>query len=88
MEEERDKLEKIYEKLNEEENIIFKKWYESIVQKVILLFPLIAFSITFLKVNTDKSILDLLAFIFVGGLLVLGGVFLNYFLSKINNKKS
>ena len=82
MEDERNKLEKIYQQLNEEENTVLKKWYESIDSKAILLFPLIAFALTFLKVNTDKSILDLLAFIAVGGLLVFGGIFLNYLLSK------
>ena len=82
MEDERDKLEKIYQQLNEEENTVLKKWYESLVSKTILLFPLIAFALTFLKVNTDKSILDLLTFIAVGGLLVFGGIFLNYLLSK------
>ena len=34
------------------------------------------------KINTDKSILDLLGFLAMGGLLVSGGVFLNYLLSK------
>ena len=82
MEEERDKLEKIYQKLNEEENTVFKKWYEALIPKTILLFPLLAFAVTFLKVNADKSILDLLAFIAIGGLLVSGGIFLNYLLSK------
>ena len=81
MEEKKDKLERIYQKLNEEDTVL-KKWYESIIPKIILLFPSIAFALTFLKVNTDKSILDLLIFIAVGGLLVAGGVFLNYFLSK------
>ena len=82
MEEQKDKLEKIYQKLNEEEDTILKKWNQSIIPKIILLFPSIAFVLTFLKVNTDKSILDLLAFIFVGVLLVAGGIFLNYLLSK------
>ena len=82
MEEQKDKLEKIYQKLNEEEDTILKKWNESIIPKIILLFPSIAFALTFLKVNTDKSILDLLIFIAVGGLLVAVGIFLNYFLSK------
>ena len=82
MEEQKDKLERIYQKLNEEEDTVLKKWYESIIPKIILLFPSIAFALTFLKVNTDKSILDLLIFIAVGGLLVTGGIFLNYFLSK------
>ena len=82
MEEQKEKLERIYQKLNEEEDTVLKKWYESIIPKIILLFPSIAFSLTFLKVNTDKSILDLIIFIAVGGLLVTGGIFLNYFLSK------
>ena len=82
MEEQKEKLEKIYQKLNEEEDTVLKKWNESIIPKIILLFPSIAFALTFLKVNTDKSILDLIIFIAVGGLLVTGGIFLNYFLSK------
>ena len=82
MEEEREKLEKMYQKLNEEEDLVPRKWNESVIPKTILLFPLIAFVITFLKVNTDKTILDLFAFIAVGALLVSGGIFLNYLLSK------
>ena len=82
MEEQKEKLERIYQKLNEEDDTVLKKWYESIISKIILLFPSIAFALTFLKVNTDKSILDLIIFIMVGGLLVTGGIFLNYFLSK------
>tara|TARA_B100000945_G_scaffold254514_1_gene211630 strand:- start:122 stop:376 length:255 start_codon:yes stop_codon:yes gene_type:complete len=82
MEEKKDELERIYKKLNEEEDYVLKKWYESIIPKIILLFPSIAFALTFLKVNTDKSILDLLIFIVVGGLLVTGGILLNYILSK------
>ena len=82
MEEQKEKLERIYQKLNEEEDTVLKKWYESIIPKIILLFPSVAFALTFLKVNTDKSILDLIIFIAVGGLLVTGGIFLNYFLSK------
>ena len=82
MEEEREKLEKMYQKLNEEEDSVLRKWNESLIPKTILLFPLIAFVITFLQVNTDKTILDLFAFIAVGALLVSGGIFLNYLLSK------
>ena len=82
MEEQKDQLERMYHELNEEEDTVLKKWYESIIPKIILLFPLIAFVLTFLKVNTDKSILDLLIFIAVGGLLVTGGIFLNYLLSR------
>ena len=82
MKEEREKLEKMYQKLNEEEDLVPRKWNESVIPKTILLFPLIAFVITFLKVNTDKTIMDLFAFIAVGALLVSGGIFLNYLLSK------
>ena len=82
MEDDREKLEKIYQQLNEEEDTILKKWYQSLIPKAILLFPLVAFGFTFLKVNTDKSILDLLSFVAIGGLLVSGGIFLNYLLSK------
>ena len=82
MEEDREKLEKIYQQLNEEEDTILQKWYQSLIPKAILLFPVFVFVFTFLKVNTDKSILDLLSFVAVGGLLVFGGIFLNYLLSK------
>jgi len=81
MEEERKKLEKMYQELNEEDTNI-KKWNQALIPKAILLFPLIAFALTFLKINTNKSILDLLGFIAMAGLLVSGGVFLNYLLSK------
>ena len=82
MDKDREKLEKIFQQLNEEENTVLKKWYQSLIPKAILLFPVLAFGFTFLKVNTDKSILDLLSFIAVGGLLVFGGIFFNYLLSK------
>jgi len=81
MEEERKKLEKIYQALNEEDTDL-KKWNQALIPKVILLFPSIAFALTFLKINTDKSILDLLGFLAMGTLLVSGGLFLNYLLSK------
>ncbi|MBO8206660.1 hypothetical protein HA149_06235 [Prochlorococcus marinus XMU1406] len=81
MEEERKKLEKIYQALNEEDTDI-KKWNQALIPKAILLFPTIAFALTFLKINTDKSIIDLLGFIAIGVLLVFGGIFLNYLLSK------
>ena len=48
MEEEREKLEKMYQKLNEEEDSDLKKWNESLIPKIILFFHLIAFVITFL----------------------------------------
>ena len=82
MEEYREKLEKLYQQLNEEEDPLLKKWHQSLIPKAILLLPVVAFGFTFLKVNTDKSILDLLSFVAVGSLLVLGGIFLNYLLSK------
>ena len=81
MEEEKKKLEKLYQELNEEDTVT-KKWNQALIPKAILLFPPIAFALTFLKINTDKSILDLLGFMAMGGLLVSGGVFLNYLLSK------
>ena len=82
MEEERKKLEKIYQALNEEDTDI-KKWNQALIPKAILLFPPIAFALTFLKINTDKSIIDLLGFIAIGVLLVFGGIFLNYLSSKV-----
>ena len=81
MEEERKKLENIYQVLNEEDTDI-KKWNQALIPKAILLFPPIAFALTFLKINTDKLIIDLLGFIAIGVLLVFGGIFLNYLLSK------
>ena len=81
MREERKKLEKIYQALNEEDTDI-KKWNQALIPKAILLFPPIAFALTFLKINTDKSIIDLLGFISIGVLLVFGGIFLNYLLSN------
>ena len=81
MEEERKKLEKMYQELKIEDTDI-KKWNQALIPKAILLFPPIAFALTFLKINTDKSIIDLLGFVAIGGLLVFGGIFLNYLLSK------
>lgn len=80
MEEEK-KLENMYQELNEEDTVT-KKWNQALIPKAILLFPPMAFALTFLKINTDKSILDLLGFVAMGGLLISGGVFLNYLLSK------
>ena len=73
----------MYQELNEEDTVR-KKWNQALITKAILLFPPIAFALTFLKINTDKSIIDLLSFVAVGGLLVSGGIFLNYLLSKGN----
>ena len=81
MEEEKRKLEKLYQELNKKDTAT-KKWNQALIPKSILLFPTIIFALTFLKINTDKSILDLLGFIAVGVLIIFGGVFLNYFLSK------
>ena len=83
MEEEKKKLEKLYQELNAEDPIT-KKCNQALIPKAILLFPPIAFALTFLKINTDKSILDLLGFVAMGALLVSGGVFLNYLLSRGN----
>ena len=83
MENDRDNLEKIYQKIKEEDfNLNLKKWNESFISKIVLLLPLLIFFITFLKVNSDKSILDLIAFIALGGLLVSVGLFLNFYLKK------
>ena len=79
--EERKKLEKLYQELNNEDTNL-KEWHQELVPKAILLFPPIAFVLTFLKINTDKSIIDLFGFLAMGGLLVSGGIFLNYLLSK------
>ena len=65
-----------------EEDTNIKKWNQALIPKSILLFPPIAFVLTFLKINTDKSIIDLLGFVAMGCLLVFGGIFLNYLLSK------
>ncbi len=81
MEGERKKIEKIYQELNKED-IDVKKWNQALIAKAILLFPSIVFTLTFLKINTDKSILDLLGFLAISGLLVFGGIILNYLLSK------
>ena len=81
MEEERKKPEKIYQELNEE-GADKKRWNQAIIPKAVLLLPPIAFALTFLKINTDKSIIDFFAFIAAGGLLVSGGIFLNYLLSR------
>ena len=46
------------------------KLNQALFTKVILLFPPIAFALTFQKINTDKSTLDFLGFIIIGSLLV------------------
>ena len=83
MEKDKDNLEKIYQKLKEEDKSLnLKKWNESFISKIILLLPLLIFFITFLKVNSEKSILDLIAFIGLGVILIAGGLGLNFFLKK------
>ena len=68
----------MYLELNEEDHYI-KKWDQVLITKT-LLFPKNA--LTFLKVNTFKSIVDLLGFVASGCLMVSGVIFLNYLLSK------
>ena len=76
-------LEKIIEKLQEdEENTSVKKWNEDLFSKFILLFPTVIFLITFLRINNDKSFIDLFNFILVASMLVLFGVALNFILTK------
>ncbi len=76
-------LEKIIEKLQEdEENTSFKKWNEGLFSKFILLFPTAIFLITFLRINNDKSFIDLFNFILVSSMLILFGVALNFILTK------
>ena len=83
MGEEREKLVKMYQELNEKDTDI-KKWNKALIPKAILLFPPISFALTFLKINNDKSLIDLFVFLAMGGLLVVGCIFLNYLLSKGN----
>ena len=81
MEEEKKQLEKMYQEPNEEDTNI-KKWNQALIPKAILLLPTIFFALTFLKINTNKSLIDLLGFVAMGCLFVSGGIFLNYLLSK------
>ena len=76
-------LEKIIKKLQEdEENTNLKKWNEGLFSKFILLFPTLIFLLTFLRINNDKSVIDLFSFILVASILVLFGVALNFILTK------
>ena len=52
----------MYQELNKKDTNI-KKSNTALIPKAILLFPAIAFAFTFLKINTDKSILDLFIFV-------------------------
>ena len=73
----------MYHELNQKGTFI-KEWNQALVPKSILLFPPIDFIVTFLKINNDKSLIDLPVFVAMGGLLVFGGIFLNHLLSKGN----
>ena len=67
MEEERKKLEKMYQELNEEDTNI-KKWNQALIPKAILLFPPIAFALTFLnKPEAFKLLIDLFTKISLNG---------------------
>ena len=74
-------MEKIYLELNKEEDVVLKKFYNSLKTKELLLFTLILIGATFSRLNTNKSILDFLSFIHFGDLLICGVIFKNYLLS-------
>ena len=76
----------MYKELNKKHTFI-KKWNQALLPKAILLFPPITFALTFMKINTYKSTLDLLGFVAVGGLLVSGGVFLIIFYPELSNEE-
>ena len=83
MESDREKLEDIYQKLQEDHNNqTTKKWNEGLVPKFILIFPILIFVVTYLRINIDKSMSDLFSFILLGAIFALSGVFINYLLSK------
>ena len=50
--------------------------------KIDIIVPLIIFALTFLKINAEKLLIDLIGFIAMDFLLICGGIFLNYLLSK------
>ena len=81
MSKERNNLKDIFQKLQNEDHIEIKKWNESLISKIILLFPIVIFLITFLMINKDKTLIDLIAFISFGGGLVLIGIIINFLLS-------
>ena len=81
MNNERNNLKEIFQKLQNDDQIEIKRWNESLISKIILLFPILIFLITFLRINNDKTLIDLLAFIFFGGGLVLIGILINFLLS-------
>ena len=55
MEEEKKKLEKLYQELNEEDTVT-KKWNQALIPKAILLFPPIAFALTFLFTSLSSIV--------------------------------
>ena len=76
-------LEKKIKKIqDDEENVIFKKWNQNLFSKIILLFPSLVFLISFLMINNDKSIVDLINFILIAVFLVSLGVILNFITTK------
>ena len=83
MSEKKESLEETLLKLKEDENQMdLKKWNEDLIPKLILLLPTLIFFLTFLKINSDKSIFDLLIFVGGSSLLVLFGVALNFLFTK------
>ena len=83
MSEKKESLEETLLKLKEDENQMdLKKWNEDLVPKLILLLPTLIFLFTFLKINSDTSIFDLLIFVGGSSLLVLFGVALNFLFTK------
>ena len=83
MSEKKESLEETLLKLKEDENQMdLKKWNEDLIPKLILLLPTLIFLFTFLKINSDKSIFDLLIFVGGSSLLVLFGVSLNFLFTK------
>jgi len=79
----KESFDKLIKRIQEEDDIpSFKKWNEDLVSKFILLFPTIIFLITFLRINNDKSIIDLFNFLVVSSMLVLLGLVLNFLLTK------
>ena len=73
---------KIKKLTDEDDQIVFKKWNEGIISKLILLFPTVIFFLTFLKINNDKTIFDLLFFLCLSTVLITVGLIFNFFLTK------
>jgi len=83
MSEKKEFLEETLLRLKEDENQMdLKKWNEDLIPKLILLLPTLIFFLTFLKINSDKSIFDLLIFVGGSSLLILFGVALNFLFTK------